>query len=110
MAPLTKQRQGDLLAVFAHPADLPCRYPSHERVRRHVAPHDGAGGDEGEGTDGDATDDRAVRAQRCTAPHPGVTVLVLAVDEGAGVMDVGKHHARTAEHALLQSHVVVYRY
>lgn len=101
--------QRDLFAVFAHPADLASGHADHEGVGLDVLVDDGAGTDEGEFANGGAADDGAVGAQGGAALDQGVAVFALALDERAGVIDVGKHHAGAAEHAFLEGDVVVHR-
>jgi len=106
---LAFHRQRDLFAVFAHPADLARRHADHQGVGFDVLVDDGACTDEGEFANGGAADDGAVGAQGGAALDQGVAVFALALDERAGVIDVGKHHAGAAEHALFEGDVVVHR-
>ena len=58
------ERQRDLLAVAAHPTDLPGGHAHHERVIRHFGKHHGTGADEGMAADRDAAQDGAVGSER----------------------------------------------
>lgn len=95
--------------MLAHPADLACRHPDHQRIGRHVAVDDGAGADEGVLAHGVAADDGAVGSQGRAALDQRVAIFVFAGDATAGVIDVGKDHARAAENVVLQRDVVVHR-
>ena len=93
--------------MTAHPSDVPPRHADDEREIRNVAVDHGAGADERELADRDAAHDRAVGAERRAAPDDRVAVFALALDCAARVVDVGEHHARTAEDVVLERHVVV---
>lgn len=101
------QGQVQLFAVFAHPADLAGGHADHQGVGLDVLVDDGARANEGVFADGDAADDGAVGAQGGALFDQGVAVFVLALDQRAWVVDVGEHHAGTAEHPLFQGDVVI---
>ncbi|MNR18484.1 hypothetical protein D3C85_1352160 [compost metagenome] len=103
----TLQRQRELLAKLAHPADLPGRHADHERIGRHVLVDHGASADKGVFAHGVAADDGAIGPQRRAALHEGAAVFVLARDGRAWVVDIGEDHARPAEHIVFQGHRVI---
>ncbi len=109
IACLALQWQGYLLAKLAHPADLFGRYADHQCVGFYIFVDHGTSADEGEFADGDPTHDSAVGAQGGAFFDQSVAVLILALDERARVVDVGEHHARTAEHSFFEGDVVVNR-
>ncbi len=96
--------------MLAEPADLPSRDASHQCVGFDVAIDDGAGGDERVRADSGTADDRAVGADRRTALHESIAILVLSIDRGARVVHVGEYHARAAEDVIFKGDVVVDRY
>ena len=101
------ERQVKPLAVPTHPADLPRGHTDHERKVRHVTSDDGAGTDKGMAPDSRAADDSAVGAECRALPHERAPKLILARHRSPRVHDVGEHHARAAEHVVLQRHRVV---
>src|SRR5690606_25994675 len=74
------------------------------------------GGDDGAGTDHrvladrDAAQDRRVGTDRGPLAHEGARELVLALDVGTRVLDVGEHAGRTEEHVVLERDAVVDRH
>ena len=95
--------------MLTHPADLACRHAHHQRIGRYVAIDDGTGADEGVFTHGVTTDDGAIGPKGRAALDQCVAIFVLAGDATAGVIDVGKDHARAAEDVVFQRDVVVHR-
>lgn len=57
---------------------------------RNIAADQAAGTSQGVAADGNPTDDRAVRSQRCAGLHQGLFEFLLALDEGTWIGDVGK--------------------
>ena len=88
---------------------MSCRHPGHKGKVGHIAGDDCAGTDEGMGSDGQATDDGTVRSQGRAPTDPGVAILIFALDQGPGVIDIGKNHAGTTEYALFEGDVVIDR-
>jgi len=105
---LALQRQGDLFAKFTHPADLACRHANHQGVGFDVFVDYGPCAHKGVFTNGDATDYRAVGAKGGTFLDQGVSVFVFTLNQGAGVVHIGKDHAGAAEHAFFERDVVVH--
>ena len=97
-------------ATRAHPATAPGGNAQHERVSGDIPIHDGSGANERVLTDRDAANDRAIGAQSSAATNERLSVLVLANDGRARIVDIGKHHARTAENIVLQTYRIVDRY
>lgn len=97
-----------MFAKFAHPADLAGGHADHEGVGFHVFVDHGTCAHKGVFTNGDAADHGAVGAQGCAFFDQGVVVFVFALNQGAGVVHVGEHHAGAAEDALFQRDVVVH--
>lgn len=103
------EREIQALAVFAHPADLACRYANHQRIGWHVAVDDRAGADKGVFAHGVAADDGAIGPQGRAALDQGVAIFVFARDRAAGVVDIGEDHARPAKHVVFKRDIVVHR-
>ena len=93
-------------AGMADPADPARRIPGDQREGGHVARHHRPGRDEA------VSPDRAPQTIVALAPMvaPRRTrvgaELVLALDFGPGVEDVGEDAGRTAEHAIFQRHAL----
>lgn len=107
---LPLQRHRDLFAKLAHPAHLAGRHADHEGVGFDVFVDHGARAHKGVFTDGDTADHGAVGSEGCAFFYEGVAVFVFALDEGTGVVHVGKDHAGAAEHAFFERDVVVQAY
>lgn len=107
--PLASEGQVKLVAVLAHPADLPGGHAGHEGVGIDIAVNDGTGGDERVFAQGDPANYCAVGAKGYTALDQGVAVFVFAADGRAGVVHIGEYHAGPAEYIVLKSHVIVHR-
>ena len=105
---LALQRQGDLFAKFTHPADLAGGHANHEGVGFDVFVDYSPCTHKGVFTDDDAADYGAVGAKGGTFLDQGVAVFFFALDQGAGVVHIGKDHAGAAEHAFFERNVVVY--
>lgn len=102
------QGQRNLFAKFAHPADLTGGHADHEGVGFDVFVDHGACAHKGIFANGDAADHGAVGAQGGAFFDQCVAVFVFALDQGAGVVHVGEHHAGAAKDALFQGDVVVH--
>src|SRR5215212_3381925 len=87
---------------MADPANAPGRYAGHQGEGRNLLRHNGAGGDEAVFAEPGAADDGGVGSDCGAAPHQGRPELVLALDLGARVHDVGKDTGRPAKDAILQ--------
>ena len=102
------QRQIQLFTVFTHPADLSGRDAHHQGIGGDIPVNHGTGADEGVFADGGATHDGAIGAEGGAFFHPRVAIFAFALDQRAGVVDIGEHHAGAAEHAFFQGDVVVH--
>jgi hypothetical protein len=105
---LPLQRQRNLFAKLAHPAHLAGGYADHERVGFDIFVDHCASAHKGVFTNGDAAHHGAIGPERGPFFDKGVAVFVFALDEGAGVVDVGEDHAGTTEHAFFERDVVVH--
>lgn len=106
---LAFQWQFQLLAELTHPADLSGGNPDHQGVGGHILVDHCTSSHKGILANGDPTYDGAVGPQGGALFYQGVTILVFALDQGAGIVYVGKHHAGATEHALFEMYVVVDR-
>jgi len=97
-------------SVGAHPPHLACWHTHHQSEGLDIAIHHGPGSHEGVVADACATHNCAVGTQRGALFYPRVTVLVFSGYGRAWIVDIGKHHARSAEHIVLQGHIVVDRH
>src|SRR6266581_4203946 len=103
-------RRQEPLAALAHPPYPARGHAHHERVRRHVGGHDGAGADERVLAERHPAHDRGIGADRAAAFHQRGAVLVLARHVAAGVEHVGEHAGRPAEHVILEGDALVDRH
>ena len=108
--PYAFERQGQRLAVSAHPANLARWHADHERVIRHIATDHRTGTDKGMSTDGGAADHGAVRAERRALADQRLAQLSIARHRGTRIEDVGEHDARAAEDVVFECHSVVDRH
>lgn len=106
---LTLLVQLQLLAKFAHPANLPCGHTHHQCIGRYILVDDRASTDEGIFTNGNAADDGAIGAKRRALFYQRIEVLVLALDQRTRIIDIGEDHAGATEYALFQRDIVVDR-
>ena len=102
--------KGQALSEFAHPADLSGWHSHHEGVVGNVAIDDCASAHKGMGANGHSTNNRAVGAQRGTAPDQCRAVLAFSFNGRPGVVDVGEDGARATEHVVLEHHAFVQRH
>lgn len=104
---LPREGQVEAFTVLTDPPSLAGGDAGHEGVRFDVAGDDGAGGNEGVFTKGDATDDGRVGANRSATFDQGATVFVLADDSGTRVINISEDHAGAAEDVVLQGDSIV---
>lgn len=90
------------MARFTDPAALTSRDTDDHGIGGNITSNDGPSPYEGVFADRDATNDGAISPQRRTLLHPGLTELGLALDEGAGIDYICKHHGRTAEYSIFK--------
>ena len=105
---LSLQRQVQLFAKLAHPADLPGRHADHEGVCGNVFIDHRASADKSVFTDGGTANNGAVGTQRGTLFNQRATVFFFAGHAGAGVVHIGKHHARATKHVVFKRDGVVH--
>lgn len=91
----------------AHPADLLCRHSGHQGIGFDIAVDDGAGGDKGIFSHGNAADDGAVGAQGGAFFDPGGAVFAFARNGGTRVVDICEDHARAAEDVVFEGYGVI---
>ena len=89
------------------PADLARRYADHQGKVGHVFLHHGTGTDKGVAPHGAAADDGGVGTDGGSVFYQGAAVLGLARHGRARVVHIGKHHARAAEHVILERDGIV---
>ena len=102
-----RQRQVQLGTEFAHPAYLPGRHPNHQCIGLHILIHDRARADKGVNADFETTDYGAIRTERGSLSDDGISILILALDQRPGIIDIRKNHARTTEYSLFEINVIV---
>ena len=105
--PLALQRQWDLFSIAAHPADMAGGHADHQGIGQNIGVDHGARADKRIFSDGDTANDGAVGAEGRAFFDICGAVLVLARNPRARIVNVGKDHARPAEHAFVQRHTVI---
>ena len=103
------QRQFQLFAILAHPANMAAGNANDQGIVGHVFIDYCAGADKGKLANGHAAHDSTVGAEGCALPDSRFSVLVFSIDHGSGVENIGEYHAGAAEDAVLQVDVIVHR-
>src|SRR5690606_2061404 len=94
---LSRERQGQSFPVITHPAGLAGRNTDHQYVCRHVTVHHRPRANKSAGSNGAATDDGAVGAQRGAAFDPRRSIFALALHLGTRVVDIGEDDTGATE-------------
>lgn len=55
----------------------------------------------------DSADNGAIGTKRGASPDKRVAILILASDGRTRVVNIGEHHARSAEHIVFKRYIVV---
>ncbi len=99
---------GKLFSAFAHPSGLSCRVPHHEGIIGHILRHDGAGAHKCGSTDSVTAHNSTVGSQCGAFLDQRGFQFAHAADMSAGVKDIRKDHARSAEDVVLKGNAFVY--
>ncbi len=108
--PLAFNGKIEPLSILTHPADLPGRHSGHQRIIPHVFVDHRTGSNKRVATEGYTADDGAIGPQCRTLLDQSIPILFFPGDRGAGIVHIGKHHARSAKYIVFQRHIVVDRH
>jgi len=95
------------IARAADPADTTRRHADHQSMIGNIFCNDGTCTDGAIASECISADDRGVGADRGATSHQGRSILIFALDFGAGRQDIGEDAGRATEHALLERHALV---
>ena len=99
--------ENQAVAGLVDPASLPRGIAENQGKGRHVAGHHRSGADHRIHPHRVPADNHGRGAERGPPADAGGTKLVLPLDEGPRIDDVGEDHVRAAEDLVLEDHSVV---
>jgi len=101
----TRQRQVDLVAERAHPADLPGRRSDHHRPIPRAFGKGRSGRQERADATGHVRNNGRIGTEGRTGPHQGLPEDGVSIDGGARKRNMGEDHVGRAEDEVFQLHV-----